>query len=115
MIVEAVDGLFYRNPIFSTPKWLLQVTDDGCFIKRSGRVMWTTTRRPLARGGVKCRFVSTRNDGKAILDERLVKVSVFEVDLKKPIPVPQSHEGCLTLRPDKAELDGEEVLSWTKT
>ncbi len=114
MIVQATDGQFYRNPIFQKDNWLLEVTDDGSFIKRKGSVVWTTARKPLAGGGVKCRLEESAPAGRAIFDSRLERVCVFRVSLTGRIPVPTSHQGVLATEPNHKELEDldEVVISW---
>lgn len=114
MIVEAVDGKFYLNPVIDFGKWLLVVNEDGVFIKREGKVTWSTARRPLAGVGVKCHYVEKYGHESIILHERLVLSTVFMILLKKPIPIPTSHSGVLTYRPNEIELEGRELLVWTK-
>jgi hypothetical protein len=114
MIVQATDGQFYRNPIVIRDKFLLEVTDDGSFIKRKGDVVWTTAQKGLRGGGVKCKHEETVGKGRAIFASRLEQVSVFRVTLLGRIPVPDSHQGVLEVAPNHKELEDldEVVISW---
>lgn len=114
MIVQAVDGNFYRNPIVLRDNWLLEVNEDGSFIKRKGDVVWKTAQRGLAQGGVKCKHEETCSKGRAIFNSRLEKVSVFRVSLTARIPIPESHHGQLATEPNQKELEDldEVVISW---
>ena len=113
MIIQAIDGKYYRDPFFVQPKWCLDVNDhDGITIKKTGSATWSTARRHAKEGGVKCRFSNNRGPGSIILGGRLVPVSIFEVELKAPIPIPTSHDGVFSEKPVFSEHDLEEVLSW---
>lgn len=114
MIVESQDGYFYKNPIIQFDKWMLEVNDDGVFVKRKGKMTWKTARGYLRGGGVKCRYVGVKSDTTAILGSRLVNVSVFEVELKGPIPTPQTYESKFTLVPSE-EMEGQQVVKWRKS
>lgn len=114
MYVQAADGRFYRNPTFEGHRYLFQATDDGCFVKREGRVTWPTVRRPLHSDGLHTRLDSVYEDSTAIIADRLVKVSVFKVNLKNRMPIPQIFEGVLSFKPTPQELDGETVLSFNE-
>ena len=115
MIVEAVDGKFYKNPFIVWPKWCLDINDDeGVTVKKTGSATWNTARQYAKEGGVKCRFADSLGAGRIILEGRLVPVYVFRVTLRGPIPIPSSHAVVLDTCPTTEELDGEEVISWTK-
>lgn len=106
-----MDGFFYRNPKIVTEKWLLECEDDTVLVKR--RVCtWETARKYLAPGGVKSRLLATMPEGRTILNGRLVKVSVFQITLLKPIPTPVGFDVKLSIAPTEDELAGEILLQW---
>ena len=100
MFVQSVDGRFYRNPRLVTPKLILEISDDGIYVKRKGVVEWSTARRDLPSAGIHCRFIEAYvATEKVIIGEELVAASVFKVELRKPIPTPTTYEGYSTTEP----------------
>jgi hypothetical protein len=114
MLVQAVDGKFYRNPVVSHPTWLLEANRDGVFIKRKGNAQWATARRPLKAAGIKFVLEEICQHESVILESKLVKAAVFRIQLRGAIPIPQRHQGVLDDAPTAKELDmmDECLLSW---
>src|SRR5690606_13501564 len=106
MIVEAVDGFYYKDPVVEFDKWILEIKDEP-IIKRNSR--WPTARKYLKGAGVKCTFVRELTPDSTILKGRLVKVSCFLVKLNGPIPVPKTYDGKFTFTPEKSD----DLLSWS--
>lgn len=111
MYIQAVDGNFYRNPKIIEDKWLLECVDDQVLVKRA-LCKWETARKYLAGAGVKSRIMATHPESATILDGRLVKVSVFQISLLQPIPVPTGFDIKLKAEPSANELQGELLLKW---
>lgn len=91
MYVQCVDGLFYKNPRFSTALAVVKFDDDGVFLIRKGEVSWRTAVRELTALGIRARNQVAGDEG-GLVDEIiggvLTTATVFALKLIAPIPVP---------------------------
>jgi hypothetical protein len=62
-------------------------------------VSWKTARKVLRPAGISASFKGLLGQGVQILDSLLVDVTIYELYLLKPIPVPENYEAVLEGRP----------------
>lgn len=113
MIVQCVDGFFYRNPRFQNELAIVEFTDDGCFLYRKGQVTWKTAVRELTALGIKARFVPVAFGcllSDKIINGELVQTTEFKIRLIKPIPVPTIFDA----RIENPASDDEEIIRFSK-
>lgn len=109
MIIQSLDGKWYKEPCWEGRGYHVQ-TDDDIQLWYTGRVTWSTARRVLAPLGIKAKLDMVLSDNKTIMDGRFAMCSIFKLFLTKPIAEPEWHEGYF----DEAPLYEGEVLSWNR-
>lgn len=112
MLVQAIDGRWYKNPVFPEGKWILRCTQDESLLIYRGQVGWRTARQDLTDCKIKAkRLPDASEEVTEIIGGKMVNATQFKVKLLARIPVPPVFEASVS---DATGAD-EEVLSWPAT
>lgn len=106
MIVQAVNGKFYKTPSFSGTRWVLRSN----ILAYVGRVTWETARKGLTKLGLHFRLLEETEGQPEIISGRLQDTTAFVVRFTKPIPIPESFDAVLD-SPDGSE---DEIVRFPK-
>ena len=112
MIVQCSDGLFYKDPIWRGPNWVVQCLDETLLLTYDGKAQWVTARRVLYKAGfVKATVLSQRVDEEIRAKKfghKLMVVSIFELDIDGPPGPPVKYKAVSNV----AVTLEEKVLQW---
>lgn len=94
MIVKAVDGKWYRNPVWSGKDAAVTVDDDTLVLKVKSRqvLAMSTLRRRCRDVGIKNAVIRPRSLGKDIMDDEFVNVYIADLILRDLPRVPDRGE-----------------------
>lgn len=92
MIFKSIDGKFYENPVWETPKVVVKVNDNFLVLYHVGRPTWEWARRKLPKLGISARLVTKLAYADMVVADRLVECTPFALWPLKEIGTPHSYD-----------------------